>query len=269
MRVRLPTSAAILLDDVSVRQGGLAILSPISAGIERHSVTAIIGPNGAGKTTLLKAILGLIPYFGRVEFLQPDGSPRRKRPRIGYVPQRLDFDRSLPMTVSDLLAVGIQRRPIWMGVSSATRAEIRRHLEAVEADQLIDRPLGKLSGGELQRVQLALALQMDPEIILLDEPVAGVDVAGESLFCDMLQRVQQECRLTMVMVSHDLSVVSQHATHALCINRGLVAAGPVREVLTPDVLTCLFGPHSMVAEIPGLSAHRHHDHVGPCDHRHE
>ena len=130
----------------------------------------------------------------------------------------------------------------------------RRELKRVEAEGLLDRPLGKLSGGEFQRVQLALALQMEPNVVLLDEPVSGVDVAGENLFCDLLQSVQDESRLTMVMVSHDLSVVSKHATHVICLNHGLVASGPVSSVLTPEVLSQMFGPHTVIAEVHGLAA---------------
>ena len=254
---------AIQLDQVAVRQGGLEILAPLTTGIELRSVTAIIGPNGAGKTTLLKAILGLIPYTGAIKFFSQDGVPLRRRPVIGYVPQRLDFDRGLPMTVRDLMAMGVQRLPVWCGITKKAESLARRELKRVEAEGLLDRQLGKLSGGEFQRVQLALALQIEPDIVLLDEPVSGVDVAGENLFCDLLQSVQDESRLTLVMVSHDLSVVSKHATHAICLNHGLVAAGPVSSVLTPDVLSCMFGPHTMVAEVHGLSAHTHE-----CDHEH-
>lgn len=254
---------AIELDQVAVRQGGLEILAPISTGIERGSVTAIIGPNGAGKTTLLKAILGLISCTGSIRFYSREGKQLRRRPVIGYVPQRLDFDRGLPMTVRDLMSMGMQRLPVWCGITKQTDSLARRELKRVEAEGLMDRPLGKLSGGEFQRVQLALALQIEPDIVLLDEPVSGVDVAGEHLFCDLLQSVKDESRLTLVMVSHDLSVVSNHATHAVCLNHGLIAAGPVGSVLTPDVLSCMFGPHTMVAEVPGLSAHVHE-----CSHEH-
>jgi zinc transport system ATP-binding protein len=233
------------------------VLSDVSLGIERGSVTAIIGPNGAGKTTLLRAILGLVPYGGRIRFLDRTGNVKSERPRIGYVPQRLDFDRGVPMTVLELLAMSHQRRPVWLGVSRRSRQAAQEQLRRVEAEHLIDRKLGRVSGGEFQRVQLALALQLDPEIVLLDEPVSGVDVAGESLFCDILAQVQQQSHLTLVMVSHDLSVVSSHATHVVCLNRTLLAAGPVRQVLTTDMLSQAFGPHTSIGDLKGLTAHSH------------
>lgn len=256
---------AMALDRIAVRQGGVEILTGITANIVRGSVTAIIGPNGAGKTTLLRAILGLVPFSGTITFFTSQGKPTRRRPSIGYVPQRLDFDRGIPMTVRDLLAMGMQRWPVWGGIHRRVTEAAREELRRVEAERLLDRPLGKLSGGEFQRVQLALALQINPDIVLLDEPVSGVDVAGEHLFCDLLQSVQEESRLTMVMVSHDLSVVSQHATHVICLNHGVVAAGPVASVLTPDVLSCVFGPHTLVGDMQGLAAHAHHHHAG-CQH---
>lgn len=253
----------IEIEHLAVRPGGVEVLSDISAKIRRGSVTAIIGPNGAGKTTLLRAILGLIPYTGTVRFLDSNGNVPRTRPQVGYVPQRLDFDRGIPMTVLDFLTVGHQRRPIWFGVSKESLESARTQLRRVEAEHLLHRPLGKLSGGELQRVQLALALQMDPDVVLLDEPVSGVDIAGEHLFCDLLASVQAQSRLTLVMVSHDLSVVSHHATDVVCLNRTVLAAGPVRDVLTTEILAAAFGPHTVVGDLHGLSAHHH----GPaCTH---
>ena len=246
---------AIGLRDINVSYGGISILSSVSGSIVQGSVTAIIGPNGAGKTTLLRAILGLCRYSGTITYFDRSGMPTTRTPRIGYVPQRLDFDRGMPITVLDVLLLDQQKWPLWLGRSKSVVERAMVQLRRVEADQLIDRPIGRLSGGEFQRVQLALALMMDPEIVLLDEPVSGVDVKGGQLFCDLLETIQRESRLTVVMVSHDLSVVSKHATHVLCLNRELVAAGTVQEVLTPSTLSQVFGPHALFGPLHALCSH--------------
>ncbi|HOY68431.1 MAG TPA: metal ABC transporter ATP-binding protein, partial [Candidatus Ozemobacteraceae bacterium] len=208
---------AIRLAHVSVTIGQTAILEHVDASIMRGHITALIGPNGAGKTTLLQAILGLRPYSGTIEFLSPEGKPHR--PRIGYVPQSLTIDRQAAVTVLEFFAFEFQRRPVWLGITRKARENAEAALERLEAVRLIDRPLGRLSGGELQRVLLALALHRDPEILFLDEPVSGVDVAGGHLFCDVLESLSTRQNRTIVMVSHDLSVVSQLASHVLCLNR--------------------------------------------------
>ena len=253
---------AIRLEHVSVTRDGNTILDDITASVPKNSVTAVIGPNGAGKTTLLLAILGLVPREGRVIFEKP-----ASRMRLGYVPQRLDFDRATPVTVLDFLAMSHQRRPLWFGHTRRAKELAMTNLRRVQAEHLLGRPLGKLSGGELQRVQLALALQADPDVVLLDEPVSGVDVSGERLFCDILESVHQESHLTLVMVSHDLSVVSRHATHVICLNQKLQCTGTAPEVLTADNLAAIYGPHAGLYDHHGSGGHGHL-HESPCGHSH-
>ncbi|QDU60188.1 Zinc import ATP-binding protein ZnuC [Planctomycetes bacterium Pan216] len=228
------SQAAITLENVSVRQQGVRILESVTTQIPARQVTAIIGPNGGGKTTLLRAILRLIPFSGSISFTEPNA-------RIGYVPQRLEFDRGAPITVRDFLVMPRQRVPLWFGVSRQRRERAVEFLRQVRAEHLLMRPLGKLSGGELQRVQLAQALQEEPSIVLLDEPVSGVDVAGEQLFCELLEQVSQVRRLTMIMVTHDLAVVSRYASHVICINRRVQREGHPREVVTADSLATIYG----------------------------
>lgn len=234
--------SVIDIQNVSVTRGGVKILIDVNATIYADEITAVIGPNGAGKTTLLAAILGLIPYEGTIRFFpeRENSSP----PSIGYVPQRLDFDRGTPITVADFLSLSIQRRPLWFGLGK--KKAIREELEKIEAAHLEKRMLGTLSGGEFQRVLLALALQVEPDILLLDEPAAGVDVAGEELFCDLLSNLQQEGNFTLVLVSHDLSVVSSHAERVLCLNRTVSCSGKTAEILTSDNLDRLYGGHYSV-----------------------
>lgn len=226
--------------NLTVRAGGMEILSGIDADIRCGEVTALVGPNGAGKTTLLSAILGLVPYSGTIRFCRAKEHGHGS-PRIGYVPQRLDFDRSTPMTVLDFFALSFQRYPVLLGHSKASRASAVECLSRGGASHLVSRPLGKLSGGELQRVLLSLALRDHPDILLLDEPVSGVDLAGEELFCEFLAQIHRESRFSLLLVSHDLSVVIAHADRVICLNRSIVCQGATTETLTPENLSALYG----------------------------
>lgn len=236
--------------DVHVEVNGTTILDGITAAVPEQSCTMIVGPNGAGKTTLLEALLGQVPYRGRITF----GRGRSGGPlRIGYVPQKLALDRSMPLTVAELLTASHQRRPVWFGLDHALRERAVQALDLLEARSLLDRPVGGLSGGELQRVLVALAILDDPDLLILDEPTAGMDVRGEEVFCNLVERLRQERHFTQVMVSHDLATVAHHATHVICINRTLIAEGPPEEVLTPENRRAAFGLHAglTMVEIPG------------------
>jgi len=172
--------------------------------------------------------------------------------RIGYVPQRLQFDRGLPMTARDFLVMGLQRRPLFLGTQRAVRGRAQDLLASVHAESLENRMLGVLSGGELQRVLLALALEQEPELLVLDEPASGVDVQGGQLFCELLERLRRERGFTQLMVSHDLPTITHHATHVIMLNRRVVAEGPPRDVLTPANLGAVFGMHMGLADARAL-----------------
>lgn len=230
--------SAVRFEGVTVERGGISILDGVSASVPKGSCTAIIGPNGAGKTTLLMALLGEIGYQGRIIL----GDPSRP-PRIGYVPQRLSFDRGMPLTVSEFLAMGFQNKPLWFGIGPNVRRLSRDILALVKADHLAERTIGALSGGELQRVLLALALRQEPDLLVLDEPSAGVDFRGELIFCELLDHLRHSQGFTQLMVSHDLATVTHHATHVICLNRRVAAEGPPRHTLTSENLTAIFGMH--------------------------
>ncbi len=276
--------------------GGNTVIAGLNLSLYREQVTAIIGPNGAGKTTLLRAILGLIPIHGSITMYDIQGRPTPGL-RLGYVPQKIQFDPGAPVTVLDLMATLQQRRPLWLGHAGRARAAAAAALAQVGADAVIDRPVARLSGGQQQRVMLAMALLRDPELLLLDEPISGVDLAGEAMFCDLLARLRSERRMSIVMVSHDLSVVSRHATRVVCINRTLQCEGTTPDVMTTQNLQAIFGHeaglyrhHATICHDPagpgelpaapaaanGNPAHEHrpgvpcasHAHAGPCGHPH-
>ncbi len=231
---------AVLYDNLSVRLGGVSILENVSAKVPMGSSTAIIGPNGAGKTTMLLALLGEVPSTsGSVKKINSDGKP----PRIGYVPQKLAFDRAMPITALEFMVLGTQRSPLWFGSRRDSRDKALELLSMVHAGTLAERRLGALSGGELQRVLLALALQQEPDILLLDEPASGVDFRGEHVFCELLEKLRASRGFTQLMVSHDLGTVTHHATHVICLNRKVAAEGPPKSVLTPENLSAVFGIH--------------------------
>jgi zinc transport system ATP-binding protein len=247
---------AITLQNLSVRIGGRKILDDVTCDLQKGRLTAIMGPNGTGKTTLLHAILGLLPYSGQIRF---GASGTTRRPRIGYVPQEVSLDRGSPISVRDFLVAGIAPCPVWVGLNRSALENAKKVLGIVGVENVFDAPLGKISGGELQRVLLAQALLGNPEILLLDEPTAAVDIHGEALFCELLERVHNDLQLTTVLVTHDLSFVAAHAHNVLCLNQGLVCAGPTKEVLTQENLMRVFSPHTELF----LRAKNQNDHGHP------
>jgi zinc transport system ATP-binding protein len=238
------TDTAIAFRKVSILREGVQILENVTASVPTGGCTAVVGPNGAGKTTLLMAMLGNIPFSGTVAIHpRPDGTPAR----IGYVPQRLTFDRGLPLTVVDLLVMARQRLPLWLGRHRHGVNQAMALLSAVHAESIAHRKLGVLSGGELQRVLLALALQRDPDLLILDEPAAGIDVPGGHVLCELMERLRREHGFTQLMVSHDLGTVSHHATHVIMLNRTVIAEGPPDTMLQPPMLAATFGIHMGIA----------------------
>ena len=248
-----PNRAAVVFEDVTVALGGNIILENVSAHVPPGSCTAVVGPNGAGKTTMLLALLGRLPYQGRIRV---SCGSEGKRPRIGYVPQRLQFDRGLPVTVLEFMVMCWQRIPLWFGARKRHLDYARQLLASVKAAQLERRKLGALSGGELQRVLLALALGRDPDLLVLDEPAAGVDFQVEHVFCELLEELRREKGFTQLMVSHDLATVTHHATHVICLNRKVAAEGSPQTVLTHETLTAIYGPHMGLVDSRALLGER-------------
>ena len=219
----------ITVDNIGVKKGGEILLSGVSFHLHCGELTALIGVNGAGKTTLIKSILGEIHHDGTVSFESHDGE-KINNITIGYVPQHLDFDRSAPVSVEDFLLVGRTNRPVCFVKNKKLIKEIDDALETVGCKDLKHRPLGSLSGGELQRVMLANALYPLPELLLLDEPVSGVDAAGSKKFYEVIKSLKQNYHMAIAMVSHDLGIVSNFADNVVLINKSVLKSGKAKDV---------------------------------------
>jgi zinc transport system ATP-binding protein len=250
------SAPAAELTGVSLALRGLPVLEDVSLRIERNDYLALLGPNGSGKTTLLKVLLGILePDRGRVRvFGEP---PRSVRGRVGYVPQYFRFDPEFPIRVLDVVLMGRLAHARWGRVGAADREAARRALGRVEMNALAERPIGALSGGQLQRVLIARALAQEPELLLLDEPTASLDERiGRSVW-ELFQELARE--MAVVVVSHDIGAISRHVRHVACLNRRLFTH-PTKE-LTSEILEATYGcpvdllahghPHRVLREHPG------------------
>lgn len=209
------------IQNFSVTIGKAQILHNVNMHIHCGELTALIGPNGAGKSTLLKAILGEIKHTGSLKYLDAKGL-RTGNPLIGYVPQYLNFDLGTPTSVLDLFAACMTKKPAWLTPTKKIRRRVRENLAKVNAEHLIDRRLGALSGGELQRVMLALSLDPVPDILLLDEPVSGIDQNGLELFYDTLKELKNRYDMSIILISHDFDLVYKYADRVVLLNNGTV-----------------------------------------------
>ena len=229
------------IENVEVTLNRQRVLENITLHLHCGELTALVGPNGSGKSTLLKAVLGEVPHGGAVHFLPVTGHGREDAPVIGYLPQQLDFDRDSPVNVHDLFATAASRWPVVLWYSRRIRRAALESLRYVEAEHLIDRRLGQLSGGELQRVLLALSLTPVPNLLLLDEPVSGVDVAGRELFYRTVSELRRRFNLSILMVSHDLAGVTAVSDRIVFLNRRVVCMGSPAEVIANPELRRTFG----------------------------
>ena len=225
---------------LTVRKRDGVIIHDVTLDVHHGEIMAIIGRNGAGKTTLLKALLGRIPYTGSITFTNPKGE-RVEKPRIGYVPQNMVFDRSTPMTVADMLCANLSSFPIWLGHKKEKLARADAMLQKEGGKNLLQKQLGNLSGGEMQRVLLAFALEPMPDMLLLDEPVSAVDRKGIEVFYDLVTSLRSEYHMPVILVSHDLSHVARYATRAALLDRTILVSGDVKTVMASPQVRETFG----------------------------
>lgn len=221
--------------DLAVTLGGNNILNNVNLDVRHGQIHALIGPNGAGKTTLIRSIMGGMPHKGTILFRFTDNG------RIGYVPQLLEFDHSVPITVFDFLSLMLRQFPLFLSRRSSKREKIKEILSATECQHLIDRMVGGLSGGEFRRVLLAQALVPKPELMLLDEPVSNVDEFGAQQFEQLLVSLKNDHGHSILMVGHDIQMILRVADRVTAINQTVTFDGPPDELKDPDKVTSLFG----------------------------
>jgi len=225
-----------------------AAIQDISFAVRPGQLVGVIGPNGAGKTTLFKAILGLLPVAaGRI--LLHDRDVRLQRPLLGYLPQLDSIQRAFPVTVEEVVMMGRYPRIGWSRRPRPDdRAAVRLALARVDLAEHAGTQIGKLSGGQLQRVLLARVLAQDPHLLLLDEPVSGVDPTTQHAIFAVLEALRGEGK-TVVVATHDLNCVVERFDQVLCLNRRLVAYGPPAEVFREDILDRTYGHHLMIVTV--------------------
>ena len=231
-------SCCLRVENVSVNIGSDSILKDVNLHVHCGEMVALIGPNGAGKSTFLKTVLGEREYEGVIAFSEP--GQRSKKPRIGYVPQSPNFDPSDPVSVADLFACCMSKRPAFLGLSKAMREMVLECLERVHGTDLIDKRVGTLSGGELQRVLLALALEPMPNILILDEPLSGVDVEGMETLMDMLDEIRKTYDLSILMTTHDFSMLPRYADQVVLIDHAVLIKGSPETVLNSEAFSRTF-----------------------------
>lgn len=231
---------SIKINDLQVKQGSHVILHHVTLNANHGETLALIGQNGAGKTTLLKAILHSVDFKGTIDFFDSQGK-RISNPKIGYIPQRLSFDQNTPITVMDLFCANSSNVPVWLGHSKKQKEKAYKILEKAGAQNLLNKPIGKLSGGELQRVLLAFALDPVPNILLLDEPVSAVDRKGISQFYNVIKSMREDYHMPVILVSHDIGHVIKYATSYALINHTVIETGKAQDLAQSQKVRETFG----------------------------
>jgi ABC-type Mn2+/Zn2+ transport system ATPase subunit len=241
------------IKDLHVSIAGHHVLRGVNMSVPAGEVVALIGPNGSGKTTLLRAILGLQRFSSGEVKLFGQEDVQAALHRIGYVPQRINLESSFILSVREFLALRARECRYWFWRKrSEIDAALDQSLEGLGIESLLDRPVAQLSGGQLQRVLIAFSLLRKPELLLLDEPTAGVDTPGERSFYELIAQIQAEHHLSVILVSHDLSMVYRHASWVYALNGVVCCEGPPDQVLNADSLKQAYGIH--------VSPYHHHHH---------
>lgn len=240
--------SALVVEDLSISYGRRRALEGVNLSVPEGAMVGIVGPNGGGKSTLIKAVLGLVAARGRISILgRPAG--RQVRRRIGYVPQREDVDWRFPVSVLDVAMMGrIPSLRLFRRFSSEDRRIAWEALEMVGMSGYADVQIGELSGGQQQRIFLARALAQEAELLLMDEPVSGVDAPSQHEVFGLLRGLQQQGK-TIIVTTHDLSCVAERFDLALLLNRRIVACGHPAEVFTPELLNETYESHLMILNV--------------------
>jgi zinc transport system ATP-binding protein len=242
---------AVKVDRVSYDYGQGKILDDISFSVEEGDLLGMIGPNGAGKTTLFNCMLGLIEdYDGRIEIFGKDIRKNSKvLQQIGYVPQKKSIEQGFPATVEDVVSLGGTRKP--------SKEKIARAIETVGLSDFKDRRIGELSGGQQQRVFIAKALVNEPRLLILDEPVTGIDVETQNKFYSLVGKLNKENHITIIWSSHDLEAINSIANKVACINKNMFFHGESHEFFENPELLKKYSESSMQAHMHEQHHHHH------------
>lgn len=217
--------------NLSVTLEGEPVLRDLSFSVQKGEALAVIGPNGAGKTVLFRSLLGLLPHEGSIKW--------KNDVKIGYAPQKFFVDKTVPLTVKEFFLL---KSPRFWFPKKVFLNHLMHELALVGLEEgILAKPLSELSGGQLQRIIVSWALLDHPDVLLFDEPTAGIDVGGEETIYNIMHRLQDERGTTVLLISHDLNIVYRHATNVLCLNKMMVCFGSPADVLTPKELSHLYG----------------------------
>ncbi|MBQ6844536.1 MAG: metal ABC transporter ATP-binding protein [Agathobacter sp.] len=230
----------IKIKNLGVSFGEQVVLKDVNLHIHCGSLNAIIGKNGAGKSTLVRAILKDVPTEGTIEYRDTKNG-KMKDLKIGYVPQSINIEKNTPLSVYDLIASYQYHYPVFLPKSKRIYEEIKTHLETFEAADLIDKQVCNLSGGQLQRVLLSMAVADKPKLLLLDEPVSGIDKNGMELFYKTITYLKDHYDLAIILISHDLDYVKKYADHVVLLDKTVLTQGTVNEVFESPEFAGVFG----------------------------
>lgn len=230
----------IKVHHMGVTLGEQVILEDVNMHIHCGTITAIIGKNGAGKTTLIRALLDDIPHEGQIDFRDTENGEIKKL-KIGYVPQKLNIEKGTPISVYDLIASYQSTSPVFWSKKRKLYEEIKEVLRVFDAEELIDKQVCNLSGGQLQRVLLSMALMDEPKLLLLDEPVSGIDQNGMERFYRTIDYLKKNFDLAIVLISHDLDYVRKYADKVLLLDKTVLREGTPKEVFSSDEFRSVFG----------------------------
>lgn len=228
--------------NLSVEFNGAKVLDDINFEVKAGEILAIIGPNGAGKTILLKSLLNLIDYQGEIKWHPIEQKNETRLPKIGYVPQRMDIETDIPLTVKEFLNLA----------GDSPKEKIKETLIYVQLNEkILKSGFGEISIGQRQRILVAWAILKNPDILLFDEPTADIDIAGQESIYKMIGKLHRDLNLSVILISHDLNVVYRYAHKVLCLNRKKICEGAPKEILNTERLLELYG---------GEKAFYHHEH---------
>ena len=221
------------VQNLTVSFGNNTVIENLSFSVNKNDVMAIVGPNGAGKSVLFRALLQFVPYTGKIEWT--------KKLKVSYIPQKFNVDRDFPITVKEFLRLkSNNHKDILLALESVglkNKQDEQHHIE----HHLLNERMGWLSGGQLQRVLIAWAILDNPDVLLFDEPTAGIDVGGEETIYNLLKKLNDERAMTILLISHDLNIVYKYANTVLCVNKQKICFGRPNDVLDPQALVKLYG----------------------------